>query len=191
MRELYFAVYQNLIFKRCFYREQYGLAQKQCFWYTLILIAASVACTMAWSISKTQPVVWAVVIGVCQLAQSFSGVLPCFERREQLKFFMPELDKLDAEMDGEWIRVDLGDYDDHEIARVCENREVLFAELESKYVSDLYFSERKCLIKRATDEKEKYFLARYNYQEGSETNEPDTRQAADAPTSAKGYAATE
>ncbi len=185
MREQYFYIYENLIYKRYFYEEHYGLSQKASWAYTALLIVLSFVCATAWSISKTQPVVWAMLIGICQLAQSFSGAMPFFVKQERLKYLIPELNSLGVKLDADWMKIENKDYDEHQICVLCCDYQEQFCALENRYSNDLYFGEWKWLLEKAENARDRYFDARYNISKETDTHDPSPEQATKAAAAAE------
>lgn len=161
MRDRYFRSFQSIVFKRGFYKAHYMAAYKANLIYSIVLAVLSFACITIWSISKTQPIFWALIIGLAQLAQAFASFLPWSEQLCGLKYLMPELETLIIDMATEWANIDIQAYDDLKIQEKITEFDSRFCRLENQYVGTIFFSESKKYTNEAERTMTDYLKLRY------------------------------
>ena len=163
MRERFFRVYETIIFKECFYQAHEKRARSLSTAYTVLMLPVSIVSVLVWSISKSMPTLWAIVIAVAQLAQALGTFMPFSKQLVSLKFLLPELSRLSIELDKSWLLIDVKQYDDNKILSLINDYENRFNELELKYVSsiDVDFSENKSIMKATEKMQRGHFYSRY------------------------------
>ena len=175
LRERFFRVYETIVYKECFYEVHKKRAGSLYTGYTVLMLAVSIISVLVWSISKSMPALWAIVIAIAQFAQAISTSMPFSKQLVSLKFLLPELSRLLIELDNSWLLIDIKKYDDNKILSLINDYENRFNELELKYVSsiDVDFSESKSVMDATEKMQRSYFYSRYpdTQSKGGERNE--------------------
>ena len=168
LRKRFFRVYESIKYKECFYQVHKKRASSLYTVYTVLMLAVSIVSVLIWSISKSMPTLWAIVIAVAQFAQALSTFMPFSKQLVSLKFLLPELSRLSIEIDKSWLSIDVMHYTDDQILSLINDYENRFNELELKYVSsiDVDFSESRSVMKATEKMQRAYFYSHY----------PETRQ---------------
>lgn len=170
MRERYFHMYEAIKYKEYFYAAHEKRARRLRKYVSFITLAASIISVLVWTISKTMPALWAIIIASAQFIQAFSVNLPYSGQIASLKYFLPELKVLLLQIDSDWLAIDLKRYDEEKIASLVADYERKYVEIENKFVSDIEFAEVKSVLKKAEKDQAAFFKSRYTYTtaEGSE-----------------------
>lgn len=170
MRERYFRMYESIKYKECFYAVHEKRARKLRKYVSSITLAASIISVLVWTISKTMPALWAIIIASAQFIQAFSVNLPYSDQIATLKYFLPALKVLLLQIDSDWLSIDLEGYDEQKIASLVANYERKYVEIENQFVGDIEFAEVKSVLKKAEEDQAAFFKSRYTYTtaEGSE-----------------------
>lgn len=161
MRDRFFTMYQSIKYKECFYSVNQRRAYKRYWIYSVLLIAISLLCALVWSISKTQPIIWAIIIGIAQLAQALSPFLAWSKQLTALKYLLPKLSSLLSDIDSEWMNIDSKKYSDSKIQLLITNFDRQFLELENQFAEDITFCEKKSVLMSAESRSRDYFYLRY------------------------------
>lgn len=165
MRERYFRMYEEIVFKRCYYMEHDLRAKKYYNVFSFCVTLISIVSVLIWSIAKTMPTLWALIIAAAQFAQVLIVRLPWPNQKIALKYLLPALDSLILEIDHSWLALDIHDYSDETIVELISNYDDKFKALENQFTSDVEFPERKSVIEKAQDRQRKYFASKYSYDE--------------------------
>lgn len=163
MRERYFHTYESIKCKECFYAAHKVRADKLYHLFSSVTLAISIISVLVWSISKTVPALWAVIIAAAQFAQAYSVNLPYSDQLAVLKFFMPELNKLLVRIDKSWLEIDINEYDESKILELVSEYEKEFVELEDYFTQNTQFPEVPSVLKKAAKDQATYFAGRYTY----------------------------
>ena len=161
MRDRYFSMYQSIKYKECFYAAHQKKANKMYSGYTVIMVALSIFSVLLWGISKTMPVLWAMVIAAAQFAQALSSYLPWAKQLSALKYLVPELTKLSLDIDHDWLALNLKGYSDAQILRLISVYEGRFEALEKQFATDVDFGQTKDILKKAESDQLNHFYIRY------------------------------
>lgn len=161
MRDRYFSMYQSIKYKECFYAAHQEKAQKMYGIYTTVTLALSILSVLLWSISKTMPALWAIVIAAAQFAQAFSSNLLWSKQLGALKYLMPELAKLSLDIDHDWLTLDLNEYRDAQILKLISMYENRFEALQKQFADDVHFDKKPDILKKAESAQRDYFYIRY------------------------------
>lgn len=161
MRDRYFSMYQSIKYKECFYAAHQEKARKLYSAYTIIMAMLSIFSVLLWSISKTLPLLWAVVIAAAQFAQALSSYLPWAKQLGALQYLMPELAQLLLDIDHDWLALDLNRYPDARILKLISVYEGRFEALEKQFANDVDFARTKGILKKAELDQRTYFYIRY------------------------------
>jgi len=116
---------------------------------------------LIWSISKTMPAIWAILIAAAQFAQTYSANLPWADQLTALKYLLPELDQLALDIDHDWLSIDMEMYEEEEILELISVYEKRYSSLEKQFVSGISFHQRKAILKKAEADQRQYFYIRY------------------------------
>lgn len=161
MRDRFFSMYQCIKYKECFYGAHRENAQKMYNTYSMITLAVSIISVLIWSISKSMPALWAIVIAIAQFAQACGGKLLWTTQLTSLKYLMPELAKLSLDIDHDWLALDLNSYPDEKILKLISTYENRFEALQKQFTDGIPFHEKAAILKKAEAEQRNYFYARY------------------------------
>lgn len=161
MRDRYFSMYQSIEYKTCFYRAHGENARKWYNLYTAATLALSILSVLIWSISKTMPAIWAILIAAAQFAQAYSTNLPWANQLTALKYLLPELDQLVLDIDRDWLYIDTGGYASEEILELISTYEKRYASLENQFASDAPFHQKQKILEKAEKDQRQYFYIRY------------------------------
>jgi len=161
MRERYFSMYQSIEYKICFYRAHSESAHRRYRLYTAATLGLSILSVLIWSISKTMPAIWAILIAAAQFAQAYSANLPWADQLTALKYLLPELDQLALDIDHDWLSIDMGMYTEEEIIELISVYEKRYSALEEQFASGISFHQRKGILKKAEANQRQYFYIRY------------------------------
>lgn len=161
MRDRYFSMYQSIEYKTCFYRVHGENARRWYSLYTAATLALSILSVLIWSISKTMPAVWAILIAAAQFAQAYSSNLPWAAQLTALKYLLPELDRLILDIDHDWLSIDMGAYTEEEILELISTYEKRYSALEQQFSSETSFHQRNFILKKAEKAQRQYFYIRY------------------------------
>lgn len=161
MRDRYFAMYQSVEFKLCYYETYKDYSYRMYCTYSVAMIVISLVSVTAWSISKSQPIIWAIIIGGAQLAQALATFLPWSKQLTALKYFVPAVKLLVLDVDKSWNDLNLREYKDEKIGLLLSDYERKYADIESQFLGDTPFSERTRLIESATQKAKRYFYNRF------------------------------
>lgn len=171
MRDRYFYMYESIKFKECFYAAHGERSEVLYNTFTAVTIIISIASVLVWSISKSMPALWAIVIAIAQFAQAFSVKLPWADRIAALRYLLPELKKLSLRIDRDWLALDIEHYDDKKIITLISDYESAFSTLESQFTQYASFPENRSVLEKAEKDQRSYFYSKYpstQYAEGSE-----------------------
>lgn len=170
MRELFWNMYQDIAYKKYYYEEHQRRSERLLFIARAACAVVSISSAVIWSIAQSMPILWALLIALAQIAQTMLNDLPWAEQLACLKYLVPELSKLLAEIDRDWMTQDyLGLSDEELITKIHQYDDRFFA-LEDKYTSGVWFP----VIQSVTDAATKAADARVDlrYKEWtSEVNE--------------------
>lgn len=161
VRDRYFSMYQSIEFKSCYYGTHKAKANQNQLIFTIVMAVLSFVSISVWSISKSLPALWAVLIAAAQLAQALSPLLPWSKQLVALKFLLPQLTQLVLDIDREWLSLDQHEYSDEKIIDLVSEFENRYANIEAQFVGDTYFSEADSIISVAELDAKKYFYNRY------------------------------
>lgn len=161
MRDRFFSMYQCIKYKECFYGSHRENAQKMYNAYSTITLAVSIISVLIWSISKSMPALWAIVIAVAQFAQACGSKLLWSSQLTSLKYLMPELAKLCLNIDHDWLALDLNNYSDEKILKLISMYEDRFEVLQKQFTDGISFHEKAAILKKAEMDQRNYFYARY------------------------------
>ena len=175
MRDRYFSMYQSIKYKECYYAAHQEKAHKLYSAYTVIMAALSIFSVLLWSISKTMPALWAMLIAAAQFAQALSSYLPWAKQLGALKYLMPELAQLSLDIDHDWLALDLNGYPDARILKLISMYEDRFEALEKQFANDVDFARTKGILKKAELAQRNHFYIRY-----PEIKELERRETANA-----------
>lgn len=149
MRELFWNMYQDILFRKCYYEEHQRRSEKLLFIARAVCAMVSIASVVIWSIARSMPVLWALLIAVAQVAQTLLNDLPWANQLACLKYFLPDLLKMVAEIEQDWMSLDyLGATDESLVSRIHEYTERFFA-MESKYTTGIWFPAVKSVVHAA------------------------------------------
>lgn len=161
MRDRYFSMYQSIKYKECFYAAHREKARKRYGIYTVCMIALSILSVLLWSISKTMPALWAIVIAAAQFAQALSSFLPWSKQLGALRYLMPELAMLSLDIDHEWLALDMNGYSDEQIWDLISAYETRFETLQKQFVIDVDFDKTEDILKKAESAHRAHFYLYY------------------------------
>lgn len=161
MRDRYFAMYQSVEFKLCYYEIYKEHSYRMYVAYSVALVVISLVGVSAWSISKSQPIVWAIIIGGAQLAQALVAFLPWSKQLISLKYFIPAVKILVLDVDKSWNDLNLKEYKAEKIGLLLSDYEHKYADIESQFLGDTPFPENNKFIGRATQKAKRYFYNRF------------------------------
>lgn len=161
MRDRYFSMYQSIEYKNCFYIAHGESAHKWYTLYTAATLALSILSVLIWSISKTMPALWAILIAAAQFAQAYSANLPWSAQLTALKYLLPELDQLVLDIDHDWLSIDMGAYTKAEILELISTYEKRYSSLEKQFASGISFHQKEWILKEAEKHQRQYFYIRY------------------------------
>lgn len=172
----YFRTYESITYKYFFYVAYAHRANKLYKLFSCTATVISILSVLIWSISKSAPALWAVLIAAAQFAQVYTVNLPYAEQIASLKYLLPELNKLLCQIDKDWLLIgvnvdDCGKtYSPQRIVEMISGYERDLADLENQFAPDGLFPEIKLLCQKAEDDKDAYFNSRYtlDYEERSE-----------------------
>ena len=168
MRDRYFYMYQCLKYKECFYCVHFDRAKKENTIYSLLTIAISIFSVLVWTISKSMPALWAIVIAVAQFAQMFSAYLPWTTQLTALKYLLPALTYLLQDIDRDWLALDIKHFDDKKIMELVSEYERRYTDLENQFTSGIKFSTKESILQEAKTKQLDYFRSRYHIPENLE-----------------------
>lgn len=163
MRERYFHMYESIKFKECFYAAHEVRANRLYRLFTSITLAISIISVLVWSVSKTVPALWAIIIAVAQFAQAYSVNLPYSGQLAALKYLMPELNQLLLCIDKSWQEIDVKGYDEEKILGLVSEYEGEFTDLQNRFTRGIQFPEISAVLKKAAEDQASYFSVRYTY----------------------------
>lgn len=161
MRDRFFSMYQNIKYKECFYSAHRENAQKMYNVYSTVTLAISIITVLIWSISKSMPALWAIVIATAQFAQACGNKLLWTSQLTSLKYLMPELAKLSLAIDHDWLALDLNNYSDEKILKLVSTYENRFEALENQFTDGISFHKKNAILKKTETEHRNYFYTRY------------------------------
>lgn len=163
MRERYFRMYEAIKYKEQFYEAHAIRANRRYEIFSAIVLLISIGSALIWSISKTMPALWSVVIAAAQFAQAYSVNLPYAKQISALHYLLPELKILLIGIDRDWLLLDINEYSDQALVDLITKYDTNFAQLENQFVGDIAFPRTKRILKQAEDGTTAYFKARYTY----------------------------
>ena len=175
MRDRYFSMYQSIEYKTCFYQAHWDNARRWYSLYTAATLALSILSVVIWSVSKTMPAIWAILIAAAQFAQSYSSNLPWAAQMTALKYLLPELDQLVLDIDHDRLSIDMGTYTEKETLELISTYEKRYSSLEKQFVSEASFHQRKSILRKAEKAQRQYFYIRYPIIEELERKELEGR----------------
>jgi hypothetical protein len=159
MREKYWAMYNQLVMNRYYYWHYRNRAYKIDRIIKCCLGVVGAGSIASWTIWNRAPYVWAVIVGLTQILAAIQQFLPFSERVIKVNYYLPELVNLLYEIDSDFARIDLMDYDS--INDLIANYEIRANALESKFIGSTYFPRSKRCTKRAETDQKNYFLQRF------------------------------
>ena len=174
MRDRFWGTYQSIVFKKCFFEEHQRRSESLLFWAKVICAAVSILSTLAWSVSKSLPALWASLIALAQLAQIMPGYIPWAQQLNALCYLLPDLNLLIADLDAEWLRLSLAEPEDP--AALTEKSafyERKYFELENRFTVGVWFPVTKSVVAAAETSKEDYFRVRYFNEENADSTESE------------------
>lgn len=163
MRERYFRMYESLKYKECFYAAHDVRAHRLYSCASFITLAVSIASALVWSISKTMPALWAIIIASAQFLQTYSVNLPYSKQIATLKYLLPALNDLLLQVDKDWLSIDVLGYDEQKIVSLVSDYERKYVEIENQFIRDVKFGEVKSVLKKAEKDQVAFFKSRYTY----------------------------
>lgn len=161
VRERYFRMYESIKYKEFFYSVHSVRARRLYEAFSLATLTISVVSVLVWSISKSMPALWALIIAAAQLAQSYCVRLPYAGQIAVLKFLLPELSKLTRRIDDDWLALDVNEYSDRKILALISEYEKAFSELEAVFTNDVRFPRSSRVLAEAEKRYDAYFESRY------------------------------
>ena len=164
-------MYESIKFKECFYAAHGERSEALYNAFSFVTIFVSILSVLMWSVSKSMPALWAIVIAVAQFAQAFSVKLPWADRITALRYLLPELKKLSLRIDRDWLALDIEHYDDKKIFALISEYETAFSALENQFTQYASFPENRFVLEKAEKDQRAYFYAKYpstQYAEGGE-----------------------
>lgn len=164
MRIRYFRMYETIKFKECFYAAYEVRARRLYNWFSFLALAVSLISVLVWTISKSMPTLWAIIIAVAQFAQVFSIRLPYADQIGALKFLLPELHNLLLQIDVDWMKIDICNYEETKIIDLVSKYENHFSKIEDQYTIGVLFREIPSILKKAEKDQELYFRSHYTYE---------------------------
>lgn len=185
VRNRFWGMYQSIVYKKNVFE---AIRRRAEFWFFLVRVLfalISILSVLAWSISKSMPVLWACLIAGAQVVQSLVSFLPWSNQIRTLKSLLPQLISLIWEIDKDWMRIDNGDlWDEDDVFSLISDYEKRFSELETKYTNDVWFYALKSVKAAAEKETDAYFKIRYSTEKGSDADEqtktePDSQETED------------
>lgn len=185
MRNRFWGMYQSIVYKKNVFEEIRRRAEISLFVSRVLFALVSILSVLAWSISKSMPVLWACLIAGAQIVQSLVDFLPWSNQIRALKFLLPELISLIWEIDKDWMRIENGDlWNEDELFHLIAGYEKRFSELEAKYTNDVWIYALKSVKSSAEKETDAYFKIRYFTTEGSDADERSETESALQPAGA-------
>lgn len=180
MRNRFWGMYQSIVYKKNVFEEIRRRAELSLFVARALFALVSILSVLAWSISKSMPVLWACLIAGAQVVQSLVDFLPWSNQIRALKFLLPDLISMIWEIDKDWMRIENGDlWDEDELFHLISGYEKRFSELEAKYTNDVWIYALKSVKSSAEEETDAYFKIRYSNKKGSDADE-QTKTESDA-----------
>ena len=161
MRDRYFSMYQSIEYKTCFYRVHSENAHRWYSLYTAATLSLSILSVLIWSISRTMPALWAILIAAAQFAQAYSSHLPWAAQLTALKYLLPELDQLVLDIDHDWLLIDMNVHKEPEILEFISAYERRYSLLEMQFASGVSFPQRGYILEKAEKAQRQYFYVRY------------------------------
>ena len=80
-----------------------------------------------------------------------------------MNYLLPELNKLILQIDYGWLSLDIVGYDDQELLKQIAEHEAKFTALEDQFTNGIKFPEIESILKKAEQDTDAYFKARYTY----------------------------
>lgn len=164
VRDKFYVLYQRIVFNKCFYREYQFQAvslNRKC---SVGLVCISFLSATIWALSGVYPLLWTFLIGIAQLAQALSDLLPWKKQLTPLKFLCPKLDSLALEVELYWLNIDLKGIQDEEIKTAFDKFSTALENLCSTFADEATFPEdhESDLWKTATKKATLHFENRSN-----------------------------
>lgn len=186
MRNRFWGMYQSIVYKKNVFEAIRRRAELSFFVARVLFALVSILSVLAWSISKSMPVLWACLIAGAQVVQSLLDFLPWSNQIRALKFLLPELISLIWEIDKDWMRIENGDvWDEGEVFSLISGYEKRFSDLEAKYTNDVWIYAPESVKASAEKETDAYFKIRYFTTEGSDADEQTKRESDTQETEAR------
>ena len=157
MRETYWSFYYKIVYQFFYYK------RFQILFSTINRGISSFCCLMslarvaAWSMWKTYPLLWSILICVAQLIQALSPKLPYNDLLHSTRFMICSFDKLLLSIRHTWFEMDVYDYTDEQILKFTKKYDAQYSELVSQFFSGSYLPEIQYCNKRAEKEAISYF----------------------------------
>jgi hypothetical protein len=165
MRDKYWAMYCEFVDSKFYYWHYRDCATCKNNIINTFLCIASFSGIASWLIWKQISWVWAIIVGVSQVASAIRGLLPYSNQISSISLFIPEIDLLINEVDHDWYSVDRNKLDDDEINNLIFDYKKRFSLLEHKYINNTNFSRIKCCENKAIKDRELYFFQHYDIED--------------------------
>ena len=157
MREQYWNMYQKLEYQFFYYKRFQILFHRINWFITAICSTLALSSVATWSIWKTIPVFWSVLICASQLIQALFPKLPYNDLLISTNFMLGELEKLLLDINHDWLALELFQYSEQEILGLIQKYECRYANLSSQFFSGTYLPEIEYCHKKAEVECLNYF----------------------------------
>ena len=157
----FFHMYKAIKFKEFYYAAHAKRVETLCLLYSMAVSAVSIGSVVVWSISKTAPTCWAIIIAAAQFAQVLMTQLPWYKQKTALAYLLPELKKLSLKIDRDYMKALNSGLDDDQMLELISKYERAFADLENQFVQDIIFHEIKTITKTAEADMRAYFNSKY------------------------------
>lgn len=162
MRELFWNMYQDIAFKKYYYEEHQRRSARLLFIARAVCAVVSISSAVAWSISRSLPLLWALLIALAQITQTLLNDLPWSEQLACLRYLVPDLSKLLSNIDRDWMAQDfLGETDEALIMKI-HDYDARFYELEEKYTAGVWFPVVNSVVNAAQKAADNRMDLRYN-----------------------------
>lgn len=170
MRDYFFAMYQEIAYKECYYTCCQRHAQQLSTMYTVTMFIVSALSVLLWSVSKSLPTVWAIVIALAQMAQALKDYFPWQQQILSTKHLNPAIRKLLDDIEVVWLEIEFEKLSDDDILHKMSEFKSHFNEIESEFVGDLSFPRSKNIMATTEQEWKRVFLFKYPSVNSKEEN---------------------
>lgn len=170
MREIYWGVYQSVVYKMSCYSRARQIAMATMFWARLLCTALSLGSVLAWSISRSAPLIWACLVAITQCTQVFLDQIPWPKQIAAIDYMMPDLNGLLSEMEANWLSIESGAVSDPtDIMRLAVECDREFRKIEDKYTAGVWFNWDGRASKAGARDADAYFSNRFFLVKGGES----------------------